>query len=102
MEDLLPIIIGVPFGLAVLAWAIFDAGKLPGGPVPGNPARKEPTPARTDIPELPEEPLNGNDPELDAEERATIRRVVEIRDRVEARKTALSRMGLEITNLDKW
>ncbi len=100
MEDTLTAIFGSLFGLAIFVKAFYDAGKLPGGPVPGNPAPSKPFPARTDILEKEPESLNGT--ELDAEEEETIRRVVEIRDRVEARKTALSRMGLEITNLDKW
>lgn len=101
MEEILPIIIGVPFGLAVLAWAIFDAGKLPGGPQPGNPARKEPTPARTDIPASPVEPLNGTEL-LDDEELETIGRVVRVKEKTNARINALNISGLEITNLDKW
>ena len=101
MEDILPIILGVPFGLAVFALAFFDAGKLPGGPQPENPARPTQYPAPIVTIESPERSLNGTE-ELDAEEKATIRRVVEIRDRVEARRSALSQMGLEITNSDKW
>lgn len=101
MEDILPIILGIPFGLAIFVKAFYDAGKLPGGPVPGNPAPSKPFPARTDIPVLPEEPLNGTEL-LDDEELETIGRVVRVKEKTNARINALNISGLEITNLDKW
>lgn len=100
MEEILPILIGLPFAVFVMAKALIDAGKLPGGPMPGPVARPTNTQAPIDTAEPHPEPSNGT--ELDPEEKATIQRVVEIRDRVEARRSALTRMGLEITNADKW
>ncbi len=101
MEDTLTAIFGSLFGLAIFVKAFYDAGKLPGGPVPGNPAPSKPFPARTDIPVLPEEPLNGTEL-LDDEELETIGRVVRVKEKTNARINALNISGLEITNLDKW
>lgn len=101
MEDILPKIIGIALGFACIAKAIYDAVKLPGGPMPGNPAPSKPFPARTDIPVLPEEPLNGTEL-LDDEELETIGRVVRVKEKTNARINALNISGLEITNIDKW
>jgi hypothetical protein len=96
-------IAGTAFGCWVLYLAILDAGKLAAGPV--RPAKPPPTPPKVTATVEPEkEPLNGAEItlELDAEEKATIARVSELRSRLESRRKALEAAGLEITNLDKW
>ena len=106
MDDILPIILGAPFGVFVFIIAWKHAGELPPGPVrPGTrPPPPKAMPIATVTVRQENEPLNGVDdaPELDAEEKATIRRVNELRTRLESRRKALEAAGLEITNLDKW
>ena len=91
------------FGLSVLAFALHDVGKLPGGPArPPEPA-VNPRPAPTSSqPER--DPGNGFEdvPVLDAEEWETIQRQNEIKTKINRRAAELKAAGVEITNLENW
>ena len=96
-------IFGPAFAALVAYLAIRDAGKLAAGPV--RPAKPPPTlPTITSIEGSEKTGSNGTEVtlELDAEEKATIARVSELRTKLESRRKALEAAGLEITNLDKW
>lgn len=110
MEDIFAQVFGTAFGLAVFVTAWIHAGKLPAGPpratAPAPAPRQSAGQVRPEVKQSPlpttAEPENIDPLDLDAEEVTTIKRVNEIRDRLEKRRAQLSAMGLEITNLDKW
>ena len=104
MEYTIPAIVGLLFGLSVLAFALYDVGKLPGGPSrPSVPAVKpRPIVLTSTAPE--KDPGNGFEdiPVLDAEEWETIQRQNEIKTKINRRAAELKAAGVEITNLENW
>jgi hypothetical protein len=102
MDDILPIILGVPFGVFVFVIAWKHAGELPPGPVrPGTRPPPEPRPSATVTVRQENEPLNGGDdaPELDAETRETIERQAKAMRRIRASAAAYEEFW-KITNLE--
>ena len=92
------------FGLSVLAFALHDVGKLPGGPArPPAPAVPSNRPAPTSS-QPANDPGNGFEdiPVLDAEEWETIQRQNEIKTKINRRAAELKAAGVEITNLENW
>ena len=93
------------FGLSVLAFALYDVGKLPGGPsrpsVPAVPNNRPIVPIST---APANDPGNGFEdiPVLDAEEWETIQRQNEIKTKINRRAAELKAAGVEITNLENW
>ena len=92
------------FGLSVLAFALYDVGKLPGGP------SRPSVPAVKPRPIVPISTAPANDPGngfeeitvLDAEEWETIQRQNEIKTKINRRAAELKAAGVEITNLENW
>ena len=104
MEYTIPAIVGLLFGLSVLAFAFYDVGKLPGGPSrPSVPAVKPRPIVPTSIVPA-NDPGNGFEevPVLDAEEWETIQRQNEIKTKINRRAAELKAAGVEITNLENW
>jgi hypothetical protein len=103
MDDLLPILLGVPFGVFVFAVAWKHAGELPPGPVrPGTrPPPAKAMPSATVIEESRNVLLNGAEdaPELDAETRETIERQAKAMRRIRASAAAYEEFW-KITNLE--
>jgi len=91
----------VLFGLSVLAFALHDVGKLPGGPArpPAPAVANRPAPTTS---QPANDPGNGFEdiPVLDAEEWETIQRQNEIKTKITRRAAELKAAGIEITNLD--
>ena len=104
MEYTIPAIVGLLFGLSVLVFALYDVGKLPGGPSrPSVPAVK-PRPIVPISTAPANDPGNGFEeiPVLDAEEWETIQRQNEIKTKINRRAAELKAAGVEITNLENW
>ena len=103
MEYTIPAIVGLLFGLSVLAFALYDVGKLPGGPSRPSVPAVNPRPAPTSS-QPTNDPGNGFEeiPVLDAEEWETIQRQNEIKTKINRRAAELKAAGVEITNLENW
>ena len=92
------------FVLSVLVFALYDVGKLPGGP------SRPSVPAVKPRPIVPTSIVPANDPGngfeeitvLDAEEWETIQRQNEIKTKINRRAAELKAAGVEITNLENW
>lgn len=93
----------VLFGLSVLAFALRDVGKLPGGPARPPAPAVSPRPAPISTAPA-NDPGNGFEevPVLDAEEWETIQRQNEIKSKINRRAAELKAAGIEITNLENW
>ena len=91
------------FGFTVLAFALHDVGKLPGGPARPPAPAVSPRPAPTSTAPA-NDPGNGFEevPVLDAEEWETIQRQNEIKSKINRRAAELKAAGVEITNLENW
>lgn len=94
----------VLFGLSVLAFALHDVGKLPGGPArpPAPAVSSRPAP----ISSQPErDPGNGFEEDvevLDEEEWEAIERTNRANDRIAREVARFRKEGLQITNLESW
>jgi hypothetical protein len=102
MDEILPILLGVPFGVFVFAVAWKHAGELPPGPVrPGTRPPPKAMPSATVIEESRNVLLNGAEdaPELDAETRETIERQAKAMRRIRASAAAYEEFW-KITNLE--